>query len=135
VLRGVQGKRGSGISVDPGRVRQARAEAGLTLAALAGRQVSRTFIHQVESGTARPSLPILKLIARRTRKPIDYFSQPVQEHAASVELSTSLSAAAKEVRGFIAKARLTPSELEAMKLVEALIKRAALLAMAIKSKA
>ena len=129
----MRGTRGSGITVDPDRVRQARAEAGLTLAALAGGQVSRTFIHQVEKGSARPSLAVLKLIARRTGKPIDYFRRPAKENVASVELSTNLSLAAKQVRRFISVAHLTPSELEAMKLVESLIKRAALLALSIKS--
>jgi hypothetical protein len=64
---------------------------------------------------------------------ISYFKQAAELHGASGELATSLSAAAKAVRSFTSKARLTPSELEAMKLVEALIKRAAVLAQAIKS--
>src|SRR5260370_41872992 len=71
---GVQrGPRGSGMSVDPARVREARSAAGLSLAQLAGDQVSRTFIHLIEQGRSRPSRNVLALIARRTGKPMVYF--------------------------------------------------------------
>ena len=66
--------RGSGIAVDPERVREARLEAGLSLAQIARDDVSRTFIHFVETGKSRPSQRILALIARRTGKPISYFN-------------------------------------------------------------
>ena len=119
--------------MDPSRIRRARADAGLTLAAVAGTEVSRTFIHQVESGSARPSLRVLKLIAKRTGKPIDYFKRPAKRHAASFELSETLSQTAKAVKRFISSSKLTPSERESMKLVESTIRRAAQLALAIKS--
>ena len=52
--------------MDSVRVRQARIEAGLTLAQVAGDEVSRTFIHLVEHGRSRPSKETLALIAKRT---------------------------------------------------------------------
>ena len=133
VLPGVKSVRGTGIAIDPERVRRARAQKGLTLAELAGSEVSRTFIYLVERGQARPSLPVLKLIARRTGKPIDYFKRPVKPNAASVELAEALSASAAQVRKFMSTVELSASELEAMRLVETFIRRAALLAAAIKS--
>jgi transcriptional regulator with XRE-family HTH domain len=68
--------RAEGVPVDPARVREARLEAGLSLAQLAGDDVSRTFIHFVEHGRSRPSKRVLALIARRTGKPISYFLPP-----------------------------------------------------------
>src|SRR5690348_3169972 len=59
-----RGLRGSGVPVDPARVREARREAGLSLAQLAGDEVSRTFLHFVEHGRSRPSQAVLALIAR-----------------------------------------------------------------------
>ena len=95
--------------------------------------MSRTFIHLVETGAARPSLAVLELIARRTGKPVSYFKKPAKRNAASIELSDTLSAAAKDVKRFITRTRLTPSEVEAMRLVESSIRRAARLALSIKS--
>ena len=59
--------------MNPARIREARLEAGLSLAQLAGNEVSRTFIHFIEHGRSRPSRSVLALIARRTGKPISYF--------------------------------------------------------------
>jgi transcriptional regulator with XRE-family HTH domain len=61
------------VAVIPERIRQARLERGLSLAQVAGQEVSRAFIHLVEQGVARPSLPVLELIAARTGKPPNYF--------------------------------------------------------------
>jgi transcriptional regulator with XRE-family HTH domain len=61
------------VAVIPERIRQARLERGLSLAQVAGKEVSRAFIHLVEQGVARPSLPVLELIAARTGKPPNYF--------------------------------------------------------------
>ncbi len=73
--------RGRGVAVIPERIRQARLERGMSLAQVAGSEVSRAFIHLVEQGVARPSLPILELIAERTGKRTDYFMTPRQgEH-------------------------------------------------------
>jgi hypothetical protein len=49
---------------------------------VAGGEVSRAFIHLVEQGVARPSRPVLELIAQRTGKRPDYFLQPRQGEAA-----------------------------------------------------
>jgi tetratricopeptide (TPR) repeat protein len=54
-------------------VREARIEAGLSLADVAGHQVTRAAIHLIETGQARPSVRTLRLIAVRTKKPLSYF--------------------------------------------------------------
>jgi transcriptional regulator with XRE-family HTH domain len=66
------------VPVVPERIRAARLERGLSLAQVAGVEVSRAFIHLVEQGVARPSLPVLELIAERTGKHPDYFLKPRQ---------------------------------------------------------
>jgi tetratricopeptide (TPR) repeat protein len=65
--------RRKGIPVREGSVLQARKEANLTLAQVAGSLVSRTAIHLIETGRARPSLETLEQIARQTRKPVEFF--------------------------------------------------------------
>lgn len=62
-----------GIPIREGSVRQARLEAGLSLAEVADGQVSRTAIHLIEHGRTLPSFETLQLIARRTRKPLEFF--------------------------------------------------------------
>lgn len=58
----------------------------MTLAALAGEELTRQAIHLIETGRARPSLPVLELIAERTGKPLNHFllegvpGQPVLDH-------------------------------------------------------
>jgi len=61
-----------GIDLRPGSVRQARLEAGLSLAQVAGDKVSRAAIHQVEIGRIRPSKRTLELISFRTGKPVEF---------------------------------------------------------------
>lgn len=65
-----------GLAVRPGSIRQARQEAGLSLAQVASGEVSRTAIFLAETGKTRPTLPTVQLIAARTGKPIDYFLEP-----------------------------------------------------------
>ena len=69
------GRRGRrrGVEIKPGTVKQARAEAGLSLAQVAGSELSRTAIYFVETGKAKPSMETLQLIASRTGRPLDYF--------------------------------------------------------------
>lgn len=55
------------------RVRAARKELGLSQAALAGEELSKGFISQLESGQVRPSIRSLQIIATRLGKPLDYF--------------------------------------------------------------
>jgi tetratricopeptide (TPR) repeat protein len=66
-------KRPRGVPVRAGSVRQARFEAGLSLAAVAGADLTRAAIHLIETGKAKPSPATLRLIANRTGKPITFF--------------------------------------------------------------
>ena len=73
--------RREGVAVRDGSVAQARQEAGLTLAQVAGDKLSRTAIHLVERGHSRPSMETLRHIAHQTRKPLSFFllgSEPSQ---------------------------------------------------------
>src|ERR1700682_560727 len=75
LVKGTSGRRGRrrGMEIKPGTVKQARSEAGLSLAQVAGGEISRTAIYFVETGKAKPSIETLKLIAERTGRPLDYF--------------------------------------------------------------
>jgi transcriptional regulator with XRE-family HTH domain len=118
--------RAAGIAVDPHRVREARLEAGLSLRALAGDEVSATFIHFVERGVSRPSQKVLGLIARRTGKPIDYFmplgSSKVQPGPYLAEALARVASQARELRKTIG---LVAMEIEALKLIEVTLRQAA----------
>jgi transcriptional regulator with XRE-family HTH domain len=134
-----RGAPGSGVSVEPSRVRQARMDAGLSLADVAGEEVSRTFIHFVESGQSRPSRRVLELIAQRTGKPLKYFVRPKGQNESarseSSKLALELVAVAGHVERFVKTNRLTRSEREAMLLVEGALHQAAALARSIKPEA
>ncbi len=71
------GKYGSGVTGPAGglgdRVRAARKELGLSQAQLAGEELTKGFISQLESGLVRPSVRSLQVIAARLGKPLDYF--------------------------------------------------------------
>src|ERR1700693_3250624 len=75
IRKATSGRRGRrrGVEIKPGTVKQARSDAGLSLAQVAGSEISRTAISFVETGKAKPSLETLKLIAERTGRPIDFF--------------------------------------------------------------
>jgi tetratricopeptide (TPR) repeat protein len=62
-----------GLNVRPGAIKQARLEAGLTLAQVAAGRLSRTAVHLAETGKTRPTLPTIELIAVRTGKPVAFF--------------------------------------------------------------
>jgi tetratricopeptide (TPR) repeat protein/DNA-binding XRE family transcriptional regulator len=62
-----------GINLRPGTVKQARQEAGLSLAKVAAGHVTAPAIFLIETGRTRPSLPTLEHIARRTGRPVDFF--------------------------------------------------------------
>src|ERR1700682_4669025 len=68
--------RRKGVAVREGSVGEARREANLTLAQVAGGKLTRTAIHLIEKGRTRPSMETLELIARQTRKPIEFFLSP-----------------------------------------------------------
>jgi transcriptional regulator with XRE-family HTH domain len=123
-----RGVRGSGIAVDPERVRKARVAAGLSLGQLAGTDVSRTFIFQIERGQARPSPAVLELIARRTGKPIKYFLRPAKSAVSGLSLSEELSNVASRVRRFMALGHLSPGDHDAMKMVEMSLRQGAAVA-------
>src|SRR4029453_3269527 len=55
------------------RVREARRERGMSQAQLAGEELTKGFISQVESGLVRPSVPSLQILAARLGKSLDYF--------------------------------------------------------------
>ena len=70
---GSRRRRLPGLAVRPGAIKQARAEAGLSLAQVASGEVSRTAVFLAETGKTRPTLPTIQLIAARTGKPVEYF--------------------------------------------------------------
>lgn len=112
--------------MDPHRVRQARLEAGLSLAQVAGDDVSRTFVHLVEHGRSRPSKAILALIAKRTGKPVEYFlvrrrSGPIP----SGEIADDLILVAGRLQRAAAIEQLTSSEREAMKVLVVTLRQGA----------
>jgi tetratricopeptide (TPR) repeat protein len=67
-----------GLSIRPGSISRARAEAGLSLAQVASGEVSRTAVFLAEKGKTRPTLPTIQLIAARTGKPVEYFLEEGQ---------------------------------------------------------
>ncbi len=130
-------RRAVGIPVDPARVRQARIAAGLSLADIAGTDVSRTMIHFIEHGRARPSERVLALIAERTGKPVGYFTVTAAEMprgATEESFSHQLAAVATGARRFAAASRLTKSEREAVKMLEMTLRHAAAFARALEAK-
>ena len=62
-----------GVNLRPGAVKQARQEAGLSLAQLGKGHVTAPAIYLIETGRTRPSLPTLEHIARRTNKAVEFF--------------------------------------------------------------
>lgn len=84
-----------GLEVRPGSIRQARLEAGLTLAQVAAGQMSRTAVHLAETGKTRPTMPTLQMIAERTKKSVDYFLPPSKSNDA--EASTHLLEKLREI--------------------------------------
>ncbi len=73
------------------RVRKARHELGLSLAAVAGKDFSRAFLNLVELGKSRPSTRTLQIIAERLQRPIEYFLQDEEVSAAALELTLTES--------------------------------------------
>src|SRR2546425_6152226 len=67
------------------RIRKARMELGLSLAAVAQSDFSRAFLNQIELGRSRPSTRILQVIAERLHRPVEYFLQDPQNSAAALE--------------------------------------------------
>jgi tetratricopeptide (TPR) repeat protein len=62
-----------GVDLRPGAVKQARKEAGLSLAKVGEGRVTAPAIYLIETGRTRPSLPTLEHIARKTGKLVEFF--------------------------------------------------------------
>jgi tetratricopeptide (TPR) repeat protein/DNA-binding XRE family transcriptional regulator len=62
-----------GVDLRPGAVKQARKEAGLSLALVGKGCVTAPAIYLIETGRTRPSLPTLEHIARKTGKSVEFF--------------------------------------------------------------
>src|SRR6202140_2785478 len=62
-----------GVTIKPGSVKQARHEAGMSLAQVGKGRVTAPAIYLIETGRTRPSLPTLEHIANRTGKPVEFF--------------------------------------------------------------
>jgi transcriptional regulator with XRE-family HTH domain len=104
------GRRGRrhGIEIKPGSVKQARAEAGLSLGQVANGAVSRTAIYFVETGKAKPSIETLRLIAERTGRPLDYFlARPstIEPRSSPHTLEVELLLATNDPQAALAKGR------------------------------
>src|SRR5262249_3971966 len=73
----VPSKNGGGVSIPSAslgeRVRSARKGLGMSQAQLAGDELTKGFISQLESGSVRPSIRSLQIIASRLGKPLDHF--------------------------------------------------------------
>src|SRR5258708_10911190 len=82
-------RRLSGVTIKPGSVKQARQEAGMSLAQVGKGRVTAPAIYLIETGRTRPSLPTLEHIAQRTGKPVEFFlADPA---GATDEAQTSLA--------------------------------------------
>src|SRR5438067_8819327 len=62
-------RRPTGVPIDPDAVRQARLDAGLSLAQVAGSDLTRQAVHLIETGKVRPTARSLRTIARRLGVP------------------------------------------------------------------
>jgi tetratricopeptide (TPR) repeat protein len=80
-----------------GRIRKARLEAGLSLAAVVQKDFSRAFLNQVELGRSRPSPRTLAVIAERLSRPVEYFLQDEAEHVRAVQAEYVLNEAELEL--------------------------------------
>jgi len=71
-------------------------EMGLSLAGVAQKDFSRSFLNQIELGRARPSTRTLQIIAERLKRPVEYFLQDPQSSATALEFR--LAEAATRIR-------------------------------------
>ena len=69
------------MTIDPDLVRQARLKAGLSLAQVAGSDLTRQAVHLIETGKVRPSMRSLQIIARRLGVSALTFQVPVDAGA------------------------------------------------------
>jgi transcriptional regulator with XRE-family HTH domain len=89
----------------------------MSLADLAGAEVSRAFIHQLEQGLARPSLQVLELIAQRTGKSVSFFTNSDLLPSAGPDLSTDMVATSKRLERLAGTLDLSDANREAIRMV------------------
>jgi len=123
-----RGTRGTGVPINPARVHSARVAAGLTMEELADGAVSRTFIHLLEKGVSRPSPDVLNLIAKRTHKPVNYFTEPGSDDALTrQQLVNELAVLAVRLKRFREDKERRPVQRESIKLLESALRQGAML--------
>jgi tetratricopeptide (TPR) repeat protein len=71
----------TGIEVDLAALRRARLDAGLSLAQVAGTDLTRQAVHLIETGKVRPTLRSLRAIARRLGVPESALMAPPGPHS------------------------------------------------------
>jgi tetratricopeptide (TPR) repeat protein len=74
----------TGLDVDPGLIRHTRLAVGMSLAQVAGHELTRQAVHLVETGKTRPSRRTLQIIARRLGVPVAAFLIGSESHEAPV---------------------------------------------------
>ncbi len=79
----------TGVDIDAASLRRARLEAGLSLAQVAGRDLTRQAVHLVETGKTRPSRRTLQIIARRLGVPVSTFLVEPQDRPANADTRAS----------------------------------------------
>lgn len=84
-------RRGPGIEVRPGAIREARLEAGLSPTELAGTAISRIALYKLETGKTRPKPETLDYVAQRTGKPLDFFLAAPPASAGAPSLAQELN--------------------------------------------
>jgi tetratricopeptide (TPR) repeat protein len=84
------------VDLRPGAVKQARTEAGLSLAKVGKGCVTAPAVYLIETGRTRPSLPTLEHIARRLGKSVEFFladqsGSPDDTRAGLIELEAMVA--------------------------------------------
>jgi len=111
------------------RIRKARMELGLSLAAVAQKDFSRAYLNQIELGKARASTRILQILAERLRRPVEYFLQ--DPHASETALELRLAEAGTRIKqGDGVRARELMTELLAIPYISPEIRTRAQLVLA-----
>src|SRR6202165_4169861 len=102
-----RGNRPIGVILRAGTAARARKKAGLSLRALAGKDVSANALHLIERGESRPTLATLRLIAERTGQPIEYFLAAGQSKTMAQELQREQRIGLEEVEVALSQERFT----------------------------
>src|SRR5207244_5452557 len=77
----------SGVEIDPTVVRQARLAAGMSLAEVAGSELTRQAVHLIETGKARPSMRSLRILSERLGMPASSFLARPENGPANPEVA------------------------------------------------